>query len=140
MCWCRQGGTGVDTLGTRAEQMNVVGLAKAWLWQVDRRGHRPALHLELAKKCAMVVAEEPFCVPFLKGVEERSGTAKICKCCSNAPAGHSRVYQGPHATQAMHYSGMMWKSCFAAQHAKRAQQAPRVPNHSEAVILHSATG
>ncbi|CAJ1338461.1 unnamed protein product [Effrenium voratum] len=50
-------------------------LVQAWLWQVDRRGHRPALHLELAKKCAMVVAEEPFCVPFLKGVEEPGGAS-----------------------------------------------------------------
>ncbi|CAJ1416717.1 unnamed protein product [Effrenium voratum] len=109
MCWCRQGGTGVDTLGTRAEQMNVVGLAKAWLWQVDRRGHRPALHLELAKKCAMVVAEEPFCVPFLKGVEElRAAPLWLLDCASVVPSALvpkgacHRAYAYEKATEYLH--------------------------------------
>jgi len=38
--------------------------------QIDRRGHRPEPVLTLAKSASLVIAEEPFCVPWLSGAEK----------------------------------------------------------------------
>jgi hypothetical protein len=38
--------------------------------QVDREGHRPDIATTLAKSAALMIAEEPFCVPWIAGVEQ----------------------------------------------------------------------
>jgi len=40
--------------------------------QVDRNGYRDAVHFGLACESSLLVAEEPFCVPWLAGVERLS--------------------------------------------------------------------
>jgi len=46
---------------------------------VDRRNTRPNVHFSLLTRAALVVAEEPFCIPWLAGVED------LCAMSSETP-------------------------------------------------------
>merc|ERR1719491_1960268 len=55
--------------GARSAQAELVQRGISTIVQVDRKGCRPEDVLNLAKSSSLVIAEEPFCVPWLAGVE-----------------------------------------------------------------------
>lgn len=65
--------------GARSAQAEMQARGLAVVVQVDRRQHRRPLLMELANAASLVVAEEPFCVPWLAGVET------LCKSQFDAP-------------------------------------------------------
>lgn len=83
--------------------------------QVDREGNRPDTITTLAKSASLVVAEEPFCVPWLAGVEHLQNGSFTCPvwlsdCSSVVPSvlvprqSSHRAYQFENATKHLHAS------------------------------------
>jgi hypothetical protein len=55
--------------GARSAQDELVRRGVSVIVQVDREGHRLDIMATLTKSAALVIAEEPFCVPWLAGVD-----------------------------------------------------------------------
>lgn len=81
--------------------------------QVDRKGNRPETLMALAKSASLVIAEEPFCVPWLAGVEKLQHGDFGCPlwlvdCSSVVPSALvskqscHRAYQFENSTRQMH--------------------------------------
>jgi len=81
--------------------------------QVDRKGHREPVCSMLARRASLVIAEEPFCVPWLAGVELLCGEAFeapvwLVDCSSVVPSALvprsacHRAYAFEQATRGLH--------------------------------------
>jgi len=92
--------------------------AKAVVTQVDRNGNRPQILDALAQQAGLVVAEEPFCTPWLAGVERLCAhtfdapvwlldCCGVVPCASVKPGSCHRAYVYEKATVQLH------KDCIA---------------------------
>eukprot|EP00927_Polykrikos_kofoidii_P049647 TRINITY_DN43682_c0_g1_i1.p1 TRINITY_DN43682_c0_g1~~TRINITY_DN43682_c0_g1_i1.p1 ORF type:complete len:574 (+),score=57.56 TRINITY_DN43682_c0_g1_i1:75-1796(+) len=99
--------------GAQATQAELTRRGVHAIVQIDREGYRPELHLSMASEASLVLAEEPFCVPWLAGVESLCRHAFeaplwVVDCCSVVPSAlvdprHChRAYSFAQATRQLH--------------------------------------
>eukprot|EP00931_Biecheleriopsis_adriatica_P041077 TRINITY_DN23518_c0_g1_i2.p1 TRINITY_DN23518_c0_g1~~TRINITY_DN23518_c0_g1_i2.p1 ORF type:complete len:541 (+),score=116.44 TRINITY_DN23518_c0_g1_i2:128-1750(+) len=118
------------------EELQTRGLQNVVV-QVDRRGNRD-VHLDLVRRAALVVAEEPFCVPWLRGVQqllkdpEVSAAVWLLDCASVVPSALvprgacHRAYAYEKSTQALHsqYLAQPWEDAHVPKLATRTHSLP----------------